>query len=118
VPDDPIDFGLQSFCRTCKKCAENCPSGAISDASEPEVVNGTLRYVIDPYKCMKQRVMTGCAACTGVCPFTKPDNILHSAGRVLGRNPLGAKLLVGMDDLFYGAQPAPRELANLAPWRL
>jgi epoxyqueuosine reductase QueG len=25
VPDKPIDFGLQSFCRHCKTCAETCP---------------------------------------------------------------------------------------------
>jgi len=31
LPDKPIDFGLQDFCSKCKKCARECPSGAISD---------------------------------------------------------------------------------------
>ena len=25
-PDKPVDFGLQTFCRACKKCADHCPS--------------------------------------------------------------------------------------------
>lgn len=28
--DQPIDFGLQSFCEFCNKCARECPSGAIT----------------------------------------------------------------------------------------
>ena len=28
--DQPIDFGLQSFCEACNKCARECPSGAIT----------------------------------------------------------------------------------------
>ncbi|SEA41368.1 reductive dehalogenase [Desulfuromusa kysingii] len=119
LADDPIDFGLQEFCKTCKKCAENCPSKAINDETEPEMIGGVVRYQLDPVKCMTQRATTGCASCAAVCPFTKPDNILHSAGRIMGRNPLGAKLLKSMDDLFYGVQPTPRALtSDLAPWKL
>ncbi|MCP4728200.1 MAG: hypothetical protein GY863_24385, partial [bacterium] len=29
IPDSPIQFGVQDFCEKCKKCAVNCPSGAI-----------------------------------------------------------------------------------------
>jgi ferredoxin len=28
--DKPIDFGLQTFCESCNKCARECPSGAIT----------------------------------------------------------------------------------------
>ncbi|MCB1391597.1 MAG: NAD-binding oxidoreductase, partial [Rhodobacteraceae bacterium] len=28
--DRPIDFGLQTFCNSCNKCARECPSGAIT----------------------------------------------------------------------------------------
>ena len=34
APDKPIDFGLQEFCKRCKKCAEACPSGSVSQADE------------------------------------------------------------------------------------
>jgi len=119
VADDPIDFGLFEFCKTCKKCAENCPSEAISKDDEPKVIRGVLRYELDPIKCMTQRATTGCASCAGVCPFTKPDNVLHSAGRIIGQNPVGARVLTGLDDLFYGKSPTPRALTNkLAPWKL
>jgi epoxyqueuosine reductase QueG len=118
VADDAIDFGLQDFCRTCNKCAENCPSGAIS-TGDKKMIRGVERYEFDPMKCMIQRSTTGCAACAGVCPFTKQDNLVHSAGRIIGQNSLGAQFLKGLDDLFYGASPAPRELTpDLVPWRL
>ena len=39
LPDKPIDFGLQDFCSKCKKCARECPSGAISDG-EKVLFNG------------------------------------------------------------------------------
>jgi len=42
LPDRPVDFGLQAFCRTCKRCAHECPSRAISDASDPALKNGYL----------------------------------------------------------------------------
>jgi 3-chloro-4-hydroxyphenylacetate reductive dehalogenase len=34
APDKPIDFGLQAFCAACKKCARECPSGAISSGGK------------------------------------------------------------------------------------
>ena len=42
LPDRPVDFGLQAFCRACKRCAHECPSRAISDASDPALKNGYL----------------------------------------------------------------------------
>ena len=33
--DKPVDFGLVEFCKTCKKCAEVCPSRALSFDDEP-----------------------------------------------------------------------------------
>ncbi|KUO67246.1 MAG: hypothetical protein APF84_16100 [Gracilibacter sp. BRH_c7a] len=118
VADDYMDFGLQEFCKTCKKCAENCPAEALSLEDEPSLIGGVMRYAFDNMKCTKQRTITGCASCAGVCPFTKPDNFIHSVGRVVGRNPLGAKVLKEMDDLFYGVNPTPRDLDGLAPWRI
>lgn len=35
TPGKPVDFGVMQFCRTCKKCAVNCPPKAISLITEP-----------------------------------------------------------------------------------
>jgi reductive dehalogenase len=116
--DKPIDFGLQDFCKNCKKCADNCPAKALSTKDEPSEVNGLLKYAFDPIKCTKQRTTFGCAACAAVCPFSKPDSTLHTLGRIIARDKTGGKLLKKLDDFFYGEKPAPREMGQWAPWRM
>jgi len=37
--DKPISFGVQEFCKNCKICAEQCPSGAISTGGKGLVRN-------------------------------------------------------------------------------
>nr|UZH91600.1 reductive dehalogenase [uncultured bacterium] len=121
VPDKPIDFGLQDMCRVCKKCAENCPSGAISDATEPTEVmttTRTLRWEWDPYKCMAYRITYGCATCAAVCVYSKPDSALHSVGRFMAKQKTLQPILRGIDDTFYGKYPKPRQLQEWAPWRI
>jgi reductive dehalogenase len=51
APDKPIDFGLLDFCRVCKKCADNCPSQAISFDADPVAHNGYMRWNTDSKKC-------------------------------------------------------------------
>ncbi len=118
TPDKPIDFGLQDFCEHCKKCGENCPAKALSVSNERVESNGVLKYAFDPIKCTKQRITFGCAACAGVCPFSKPDSTLHSLGRIMARDKTGGKLLKQLDDFFYGAKPTPHELGEWGPWRI
>ncbi len=55
APDKPIDFGLQDFCSKCKKCARECPSGALSDGGK-EMHNGYEKWPINVEKCIKMRV--------------------------------------------------------------
>jgi epoxyqueuosine reductase QueG len=38
--DAPVDFGLQQFCKACKKCAVECPAQAISHDDEKTTYNG------------------------------------------------------------------------------
>lgn len=48
--DKPIKFGVRNFCKTCRICAEKCPSGAITMGEEVEV-RGYRRFQINVSKC-------------------------------------------------------------------
>lgn len=105
--DKPIDFGLQDFCSKCKKCARECPSGAISDG-EKIMHNGYEKWPLDAKKCTSFRVGnkygSGCGTCIKVCPWNKPDTKFHRTINWAMRNiPLSRNLAVWGDDLFgYG----------------
>lgn len=78
-PDPPIAFGAWEFCKNCKRCAEACPSKAISDG-EPTIEGktisnnpGALKWYIDPEKCIQFWRDNGsdCANCITACPYNK-----------------------------------------------
>jgi reductive dehalogenase len=109
-PDKPVDFGLQAFCRTCKKCADHCPSRAISAADDKSEHNGYMSWPIDFELCTKYRIMNqngaGCCVCIKVCPWNKPRGLTHDLVRWTIQNlPVFNPLMVKLDDLFgYGKQ--------------
>ncbi|AII60380.1 reductive dehalogenase [Dehalococcoides mccartyi] len=120
VPDKPIDFGLQEFCKVCKKCADNCPASAISmddEPSEVDTVVKSIRWFQDGKKCLAQRLAYGCSKCQGVCPWSKPDTLIHEVGRMVGQNPAFAPFLVKLDDFFYNRYPEGHATGEWAPWR-
>lgn len=111
APDKPIDFGLQEFCRVCKKCADNCPSGAITFDDDPVEYNGYLRWNSDFKKCSDFRVTneqgSSCGRCMKVCPWnSKEDSWFHKAGTWVGsRGPSSSQFLKSIDDMFgYGTE--------------
>ena len=87
--DKPITFGVASFCENCKKCADSCPSKAISVEDEPtfeptyssnsdDIWNnqkGILKYYNDSKKCFQFWLDNGtdCGNCITSCPYNKPD---------------------------------------------
>ncbi|MGQ9509305.1 MAG: reductive dehalogenase [Thermodesulfobacteriota bacterium] len=105
--DLPIDFGLQDFCSRCKKCAKECPSGALSDG-EKIIYNGYERWPTDVEKCTKMRVGnqkgSGCGTCIKVCPANKPYTLFHRAvGWMVRHSSLARRIAIKADDLFgYG----------------
>lgn len=119
--DKPIDFGLQEFCKHCKKCAKACPAGAISFEKEPSwepkgpwSAPGKKVWYEDCLKCATY--LNGaiyCGACMAACVWTKENKTsLHKLVKATAsRMPRASGLMVYMDDLFgYGLKPeADRE---------
>ncbi len=111
--DEPApDPTVVDFCSRCKKCAECCPSRAISFEEPQEDGNGVLRWRIDHEACFTLwgRLGTDCARCMAVCPYSHPDNAMHSLVRWgIRRNALLRSAALAMDDALYGRRPQPRE---------
>jgi len=95
------------FCTHCKKCAEVCPSRAISFGDREEV-DGVRRWQIDSEACFTFwcKIGTDCARCMSVCPYSHPNNLLHSLVRAGVRNSsLFRRSAIWLDDFFYGERP-------------
>lgn len=108
-PDKPIDFGLQDFCSKCKKCARECPSGAISDGGK-EMFNGYEKWPVDIKKCTGMRVGnqrgSGCGTCVKVCPWNKPYTPFHrTVGWAMRNSSLARSLAIWGDDLLGYGKP-------------
>jgi reductive dehalogenase len=117
--DKPIDFGLQTFCRHCRKCAQACPAGALSMEEEPSWepkgawnTPGKRAYYEDSVKCISYMFSrgTGCSLCLAACPWTKQSKTsLHYFAKALGAKlPSLTPAMVFLDDLFgYGPTSNP-----------
>ena len=118
--DKPIDFGLQEFCRHCKKCAEACPVNAISFDTDPSweplgpySFKGKKVWFEDCEKCAAYTSAGGtyCSACLGSCVWNKPNkSYFHSTVRAVAATaPSLSRFLTYMDDVFgYGLVPEER----------
>ncbi len=102
--DEPVDIGVQSFCDTCKVCADSCPIGAIPAGDKVEY-NGIRKWKLDEEKCYRywHAVGTDCGICMAACPWTKRLNWLHktvsTVARIKGPHQ---SLLPKLDRLIYG----------------
>lgn len=112
APTKPVDAGLFRFCHYCKKCAELCPSKALSFDDEPtwEVKGGWNNpghkaFFEDSVKCRSywSEVGTNCGICFAVCPFATKNlasyNRLRNA--LAGTTTVFNKTLKNIDDLLY-----------------
>jgi reductive dehalogenase len=111
LPDKPIDFGLQDLCSKCKKCARECPSGAIS-FGDKEMYNGYEHWPTHIEKCTAMRVGnkrgSGCGTCIKVCPANKPYTLFHRAvGWAVRHSSLARSVSVHADDLLGYGKPHP-----------
>jgi reductive dehalogenase len=113
TPNDPIDFGVTEFCDVCMLCAEECPSGAITDGprkweGQSRSNNpGVLKWYAEQEKCYDFNGFS-CSNCKRCCPFNKPNNSwLHRAirGLIEGRIKSADRIMVGLDQASgYGRQ--------------
>jgi ferredoxin len=108
VVDDRIrDLTLIDFCERCQKCADVCPSKAISFAGQEEI-NGAMRWQINSEACFTYwcTIGTDCAYCMRACPYSHPNNLLHNSIRFgLKQSALFREFALKMDDFFYGRKP-------------
>jgi len=102
--DRPVDIGVQSFCKYCKICAEECPSGSIPVGDKVEY-NGIKKWKLNEETCYRywHAAGTDCSICLMSCPWTRPKNWLHETMSWLAtiKGPHQA-LMTWADRLFYG----------------
>lgn len=119
LPDSQIrpPLHMAEFCTICKKCADNCPSGSISHGEEPYSRN-FKHWSINQEKCFSywKTIGSDCGLCIGVCPYTKPDTMIHKLVRwYISRNNVNQKIALFMDDLLYGRQ---KKISRMNPGRI
>ncbi len=100
--DKPIDFGLQTFCNNCNKCARECPSGAIT-AGPKLMYNGYEIWKSDAEKCTRYRITNQggamCGRCMKTCPWNLEGLFAEGAFRwVAMRWPKAARWIARLDD--------------------
>jgi epoxyqueuosine reductase len=132
--DKPRNFGVASFCKNCKRCADSCPSQAITHgdpswgpeySSDPDYTwhasHGILKFHNDAKKCNKFWIDNdgSCANCIAACPYNKPDFWHHrlvDAGNVISPGPVHS-FMREMDILFgYGKVSDPDRVKKF--WEL
>jgi epoxyqueuosine reductase len=120
LPDEPCFLGVEEFCRVCMKCAEDCPSRAISFGdmtTQGKTISnnpGVLKWYIDPEQCFKWWGANGmdCSNCIRVCPFNQQDGWHHDLVRsIIRRTSRLNRLFLWFDGaLGYGRQSDPRSI--------
>lgn len=123
-PDKPIDVNIKKFCKSCKICAEQCPSQSISFDDVTNVGNrGYEGWQINNASClnywMTVPVSGSCRICVTVCPFSKQSGWIHKMARdvaVRDRTGLTAKMLTWMEKNFFGEKDANEYVYELGSY--
>ncbi|MGD2206041.1 MAG: reductive dehalogenase domain-containing protein [Anaerolineae bacterium] len=114
-----VDSSVLDFCRICTKCADNCPVRAIPGGDRQEI-GGVLRWRCNQEICYRYWCTTGtdCARCVAVCPYSHPDTPLHNLVRwPVRRSGATRRVVLWLDDLFYGSKPKPKAAPGWLPPR-
>lgn len=111
--DKPITFGVKQFCRVCLKCADNCPSGAISTEKDPSFEGqhnrsnsvGIKKWHTNAEKCLTYwgKIGFGCMNCLCTCPYNKVDSWNHDLAKLATVIPGVRHIARSLDESFgYG----------------
>ena len=117
--DKPIDFGLQTFCGNCMKCARECPCDAIP-FGDKVMFNGYEIWKPDVERCTRYRLTnpkgSACGRCMKTCPLNK---VVDADGALLTRmaswlginamwlKPLMVPIATFMDDWLANGKRNP-----------
>ena len=129
----PMDGGVRNFCKTCKKCADACPSGALTQEEETswDVLSfegqpfnrpGIKSWRLNWQKCVDYGSPRDCMRCQVACPFNHAaDASIHGLVKMTQATiPMFNGFLANMDRLFdYGAAMDGEEWWNrdLNKWK-
>lgn len=107
--DQPHTWGIREFCKSCMKCAEACPSGAVSKDVEPSYYPtyefsdepdytwnnhvGIKKWHSDAKRCFNFWMDndTSCLNCVASCTFNEPDFWHHWF--IMAINPMMPKFI-------------------------
>jgi hypothetical protein len=76
VADQPIEFGVQDYCLTCRLCERICPGEAIAPAGDYLLTAGIKRWLVDTEKCYPYSRLREeyCHLCVDICPYIHKEN--------------------------------------------
>lgn len=89
LPDTPIAFGVDEYCRTCTACADACEGDAIRKEGDPsfEVAStsnneGICRWAVNHDQCYSFWIQNAgdCSNCIAACPFFLQADSSHHRG--------------------------------------
>jgi reductive dehalogenase len=106
------EYSVIDFCTKCKKCAEVCPSQAISFTGQSSI-DGIDRWQINQEACFTYwaTIGTDCGRCISVCPYSHPNNFLHRMVRAgLKNSSVFRTVALELDDLLYKRKPLSKPL--------
>ncbi len=108
------DNSVEHFCSICKKCAENCPAQSIPK-NNMKKIDGINRWKINSESCFTYWCFIGtdCGRCIRGCPYSHPNNIIHSIVRWGIRNSwLFRYFALRMDNFIYKRKPKIRKMPS------